>query len=381
MFSLDESVFTPGSQAQVRQLDYGRELGRLHLVVRTKPGREPRQIGDNVWLHPTNTASIPSYLIRAVAIGRRLVREHDLDLVTAQDPLESGLAAWWVARGGRVALHLAEIADLFGSGRATFLAEHRLNRPRLALAGRLLRSADAVRVMNTKSRRALVERLGVDPSRITVTPWMFDLDKYDHPAELRPIRADLPQGARVIITVARLVPQKNLSLLVEAFSDLASAHPEAHLVIVGDGPDKPGLMALAERLAPAGRVHFEAATAQPSTVLVNGDIYALSSDYEGYAMLIAEAMASGLSVVMTDVGCAGDLARNNETALVVPRRERRALAEALDRLLIDADLRDRLAQAGLAAVGEQFDRRAIMDRYLASWGQAVANHRRKSARV
>ena len=102
----------------------------------------------------------------------------------------------------------------------------------------------------------------------------------------------------VIGTVAALREEKNISRLMHAFAML----PAGRLVIVGDGPQRPALEALAASLGVAERVCFAGHHLDTAAFYAQFDIFALSSDTEQMPLSVIEAMASGLPVVSTDVG-------------------------------------------------------------------------------
>jgi len=99
----------------------------------------------------------------------------------------------------------------------------------------------------------------------------------------------------------------------------------------------------------------------------SADLFLLVSNYEGWGMAVVEAMAAGCPVLMTDVGCAGELARGGKNALVVPPGDKRALAEAIERLFSDRALAHDLSQNASAAVERLDSKQDYLDKYKNSW--------------
>lgn len=153
---------------------------------------------------------------------------------------------------------------------------------------------------------------------------------------------------REVLAVARLVPQKGLDLLIRAWGRLRD-DPRFHdwrLVLVGDGPERQALAALAAREGVSERVRFEGFQPNPGRYLARASIFVLPSRYEGMPNALLEAMAAALPVVVTDASPGPlEMVDPELTGLVVPRENVEALAASLARLLADPELRQRLGTA------------------------------------
>jgi glycosyltransferase involved in cell wall biosynthesis len=127
-------------------------------------------------------------------------------------------------------------------------------------------------------------------------------------------RLGLDPRARVIGTVGRLVPVKGHGVLIEA---LAALPEDAHLVLAGDGPERPALEALAARLGLGRRVTFLGHRDDPEAVLPAFDVFCLPSLAEGLPRSVLEAQACGVPVVASDVGGLGEAVCPHTGRLVV----------------------------------------------------------------
>jgi len=159
---------------------------------------------------------------------------------------------------------------------------------------------------------------------------------------------DLPERRAhhrtVIGCVARLDPEKGQSTLVSAFAQVAEAHPEADLVFVGDGRERDSLQARIAELGLGDRVRLLGHVESPiEEILAGVDIFAFPSVQEGLPYSILEAMRSGCTIVTTNVGGIPEAIVDGESGLLVPPADVGALAGALDRVLADPVLRERLA--------------------------------------
>lgn len=172
----------------------------------------------------------------------------------------------------------------------------------------------------------------------------------------------LAPGALVVGSVGRLDPVKNLPALLRAHARLLAEHPEARLVIVGDGPDREALHAEALALNIAGAVVFTGYRADVRTVMPAFDIYANSSRYEGVSLTILEAMAAGLPVVATDVGGNPEVVCDHETGRLVAGHAG-ALAGALIELANHPKRRHAMGDAGRWRVKRHFSLDRMAEHY------------------
>jgi len=149
------------------------------------------------------------------------------------------------------------------------------------------------------------------------------------------------------LAVCRLVPQKGIDLLVRAYAQLPdSLRVVWPLVIVGDGPDRSLLEALAASLLPAGQVQFLGFQANPLGFYRPGSVFVLPSRFEGMPNALLEAMGSGLSVIVSDASPGPmEVVRHGESGWVVPTEQVELLSDAMLRLAEDDALRLRLGSA------------------------------------
>ncbi len=169
-------------------------------------------------------------------------------------------------------------------------------------------------------------------------------------------------GEPVIGTVAALRAEKNIPRLLRAFAMLSAGR----LVIIGDGPERSALEALAQSLGVATRVQFAGHQQHTAAFYAQFDIFALSSDTEQMPLSVIEAMASGLPVVSTAVGDVRLMVATENAGFIVPLDEA-ALGGALAELSRDREARRRLGQANLAQAQRYFDQAAMFAAHGALW--------------
>ena len=238
--------------------------------------------------------------------------------------------------------------------------------PELSALQRRIHGAIAPRVSgfvvaSSQGARRL-ERLGVDPARVEVSLQSADLEPL-----LALERRDRGGEPVRVLSIGRLVPDKNLAMLLMAFAEARFAPGEAELVVCGSGPLEGELRALAERLGLPVSFAGYAAPAELPAAYAAADVLALVSTYEPFGVTIREGAAAGLPLLCSRrAGAAGDPAVEDENALLVDPTRRDEITAALRRLVHDRDLRERLA-AGSRAVTARHPLEADLE----AWERAV----------
>jgi glycosyltransferase involved in cell wall biosynthesis len=158
-------------------------------------------------------------------------------------------------------------------------------------------------------------------------------------------------GCPRIVTVGSLKAQKNHALLLRAFARLET-YPEARVMIVGEGQMRPQLEALARELGIADRVAMPGFFLDPWPFLASADLFVLSSDYEGFPLVLAEAMRAGLRVVSTDcISGPAELTDNGRYGRLVPCGDPDALATAIAQTLAEPPQPQRQKKRAIAMAG------------------------------
>ena len=216
----------------------------------------------------------------------------------------------------------------------------------------------------------LVSRYGLPPSRLTVVPNGVDTDFF------QPGNNGRQEGSQVLLSVARLVPDKDHDTLLAAFGRLAAGHPGAELWLVGNGPRRESLEQKVQSLGLTRRVKFLPVSQDIRQVYHQADIFVLSSVAEALPNVILEAMAAGLPVVATRVGGLPEAVVPEATGLLVSPRDVTGLTGALGRLLDDPGARRKLGRQGRERVLAQFSFEAMVSRHEEVWARLLRGNKR-----
>jgi glycosyltransferase involved in cell wall biosynthesis len=215
----------------------------------------------------------------------------------------------------------------------------------------------------------LRDGFGVPSEKISTVLNGVRLARFDH---LTPngLRDQLTGGANVpvILTVARLHPQKGLEFLLDA----ARQVPDALFLVAGEGPQRPALEQEARALGLGARVRFLGFRTDVPELLANCDLFVLPSLFEGLPISVLEAMAAGKPVVATSVGGTDEAVVDGDTGLLVPPGDAPALATAIRQLIHDGALAERLGAAGRARVAAHFTAQTMVEQVATVYEEALA---------
>lgn len=242
----------------------------------------------------------------------------------------------------------------------------RLNPKRNMFRKLMLPSAQAVVVPSQRLEGIAGDVWGVPTGKLHRIPNGIDVGAYTKPPAADAIPGFTKGDGDVVIgTLAGLRSIKNLPRLVRAFATL----PEnCRLVIVGEGPERAAIIAEAERLDVASRLHMPGFLAEPHRYVGLFDIFALSSDSEQFPISLVEAMAAGVPAVSTDVGDVRNIVAPANHPFVVPLGDDAGYAVALNRLVADKALRTTVGEANRSLAVAHYDEAQMVARYAALYG-------------
>jgi glycosyltransferase involved in cell wall biosynthesis len=228
-------------------------------------------------------------------------------------------------------------------------------------AGRLIAISDAV--------RAFLERAGHDPAKLVTVH--YGLDELPAAAsDPTPAEAGIPEDAPLVVAVGRLIEQKDHATLLRAFARVHAERPDARLAILGAGPLEAETRALADELGLSAAFVLPGRT-EVRDWLERADVFAHSSRWEGFGIVLLEAMLAGLPVVATRVSAVPEVVVDGETGLLVEPGDDAALGGALAQLVADPARARALGAAGLARARSTFSVARMTERTIELYREAV----------
>lgn len=298
------------------------------------------------------------------------------DLVHGHWVLPNGLPALLAARRA----HLPLVVSLHGSD--VYLAE---KAAALSLAAAtIFRNADGITACSGDlHQRAL--RLGAAVERTQTVPYGVDTSAFQpDPAAMLRVRAELGGAPTtpLVVSVSRLVYKKGLTYLIEAFVEVLARHPQAILVLGGYGDLREELeRQVAQRgLTAAVRFPGQLSREQSAAMIGAADVHVVPSirdqhgNMDGLPNVLLEGMSAARPIVASRLAGIPDVIRDGEHGLLVPERDAPALAAAINRLLDDSVLAERLGAQARQRVLEQLTWDMAALRFEQVYQQALAHH-------
>ncbi|KND47910.1 MAG: Glycosyltransferase [Parcubacteria bacterium C7867-004] len=348
--SNDPALFIEGSAVRTRMQRYAHEIGELFIVSRAPESCVIEEGPLMIKGVKTTKLGVVSALARA---ARSIILERGIEIVSAQDPFEYGLAALNATKGTAAKLHIQVHTDLwspwFIHGGNALSAQVRmplLNRVRRIIADRVLPHADGIRTVSNRVRESLIVRYDSRIPSPSVIPIEVD-SKLPDAVPLPP-----HDFTFALITVSRLEPEKRIEDLIFAIARVSMRYPSVGLFIVGEGSMRTRLERMVHRLNLGNRVVFLGARTDARGLMRSCQAYIQASGYEGYGLTLVEAALSRIPIITTDVGIVGEVFKGFEEVLVAPPGDPAALATHIMGLVEDMDCRSQLIMSAEHAAKE-----------------------------
>jgi glycosyltransferase involved in cell wall biosynthesis len=293
-------------------------------------------------------------LLRTIGRVARFMRAHRIDIVHCFDFYSNAVGV----PAGRLTRRPVVIASQRDLGNLRSPFEQKVQRAMLGLAHHVVVNSPAVAARvrahgNIAAGRLTLLRNGVDLARFSAGP---------------------APGARPTMTIgalANLRPEKGLESLVRAAATVRLRYPDTRFAIWGEGPQRPVLEQLIDRLGLAGALELKGRTEAPEAALHALDVLVMPSLSEASSNALIEAMAAGRAIVATRVGGNPDLVEDEVSGLLVPPDDPDALAKALLRLIERPALAGELAARARERAVAEFDLERMIGRFETFYRQAL----------
>ena len=332
---------------QDRLILYGKYLTNLFVIV--PPPMEMKlkvkKLSQNVTVYITSSRNLLFFVWDAYKIGKKICEENKIDLISVASPFIIGLVGYMLKRSLsiplNVQLHGGECLD-----NNFWLRESKLHHILNILGKFVVKRADSIRAISKRLEDYLINNLNISPNRIINFPISIDPKSLLTKGQEATIIMKFSSYENIILFVGRLIKQKYPALLLKAAPLVLKKVPSTLFLIVGEGPERPKLEKLIDRLNIRNNVIFEGKVANDllPSYYRSSTVFVFPSNYEGWGRVALEAMACGKPIVMTDVGCGGEAVVDGETGYVVPVGSKTMLAQRIIFLLENSQIREKMGK-------------------------------------
>jgi L-malate glycosyltransferase len=290
-----------------------------------------------------------------------VARDERLDIIHAHYAIPHATAGYLarqiLAEGGSCRAVPRVVTTLHGTD-ITLLGNDRSYSEIVAFS---IQESDGVTTVSESLKADTYRELGIT-SDVRVIPNFVDVHTYLRRDESA-LRARLaPAGEKILIHISNFRPVKRITAVVEVFARVRRQLP-AKLLMVGDGPDLPAAQRLAASLGVAADVDFLGEQDLLAPLLSVADVFLLPSIQESFGLAALEAMTCEVPVVASRVGGVPELVEDGVTGILCPADDLTAMATASMRLLTDAALHRKMAQAARNRAVERFNDKKIVPMY------------------
>lgn len=286
---------------------------------------------------------------------------------------------------GYGAAHFGRIAAA-RAGVPNIVHEHAVLKvkPQHYLIDRLLRNkTDAAIAVSEYVREFMIKSRSIPADRIRVIGNGIDITRFRPPPaeEILNVRRELgiPIGAKIIGTVTRFRAEKGNEYLIRAFQQIRSEFDDAVLVIIGEGPDGKALHELAESLGIGDYVHWLGFRKDVNTLMPIFDVHVIPSFTEGFPLALAEGMAVGNAMVVTEVGGMREIGEDQSNVLFVPPANEKRIADACCKLLKDTDFANAMSKRGVRSA-QDMSIEASSSKIYAFYEELIGQHEKREVR-
>ncbi|MBI3633102.1 MAG: glycosyltransferase, partial [Candidatus Vogelbacteria bacterium] len=364
----DRKVFEYGSSVAARQVRYGTMLERLDIIVFSprKNSLAKKSLSNNVYVYPTNSFSRLLYVFDAIRLAFRLERP---DFVSVQDPFESGLAGYIISKYFGVPLHVQIHTDFMSP---YFYLDSLLNKIRYFISKFIIPKASCLRVVSKRIEESLMSSgLVMDGSKIRVLPIYVNVNAIKNTKATVDLHRKYSQFKFIILMASRLTKEKDVGLAIDAMGQIVKKIPSVGLLILGDGPKVQALRRSVKDVGLSSNIIFEPWNTDLVSYYKTADVFLLTSKFEGYAMTAVESLAAGTPVIMTDVGCAGDVVVDGQNGLIFPVGDLKAAIDKIEKIITDQKLREHLKSGVMTMAWPGGSEEDYLREYKRGWECAI----------
>lgn len=347
----------------------------VHFIASAVPFRLGDASPANVSFHQIGGLAYPLFdsPLRTLSEASRIVEvveEYNIDVIHAHYAIPHATAAL-LARAMLRGKHRPGIVTTLHGTDITLVG---LDRAYLRATQWSIEESDVVTAVSQSLAHTTVHEMGVQRDDIVVVPNAVDVARFHGAYDRTPRSRYARDHEKLLMHVSNFRPVKRTEDVVRIFAAVAQAIP-ARLLMVGEGPERPQALALAQELGVAEQVSFVGSFPRVETMLALADLFLLPSAQESFGLAALEAMASGMPVVATTTGGIPEVVEDGISGYLHPVGAVTAMANSALALLRDDALHARFTAAARTRARVTFDETRITERYLACYERAIGRAR------
>lgn len=361
--SLDNSVLNKKSALAKRTIEYGNLAGKYTVIALSKESKKII-LSEQVSAIGIGARNRIFVLFKIYKIAKRLLSRNNYNIITVQDQYYLALLGWLLAKKFSIGLEIQV------HGFEKFYGLRKL------IAKFILPRANAIRVVSQRLRKRLLDEFGVKENKIIAAPIYVDTGNLSRCILGEICNLEKEKSDKfVFLTVGRLVSVKNIEMQIKAIANVVKKlkvkSKKLELWIIGEGKEKKKLRDLCYALRVMRYAKFLGWQDDLGKFYRQADVFLLTSNYEGWGMAVIEAASYGLPIIMTDVGCAGEVIKDGESGIVIPAGDQKKLEEAMIKLIKDSELRKELGENAKQAVLKLPNKKETLALYKKLWQKAM----------
>ncbi|MFH1286456.1 MAG: glycosyltransferase [Candidatus Magasanikbacteria bacterium] len=323
MISLDRGVAQKGSSVLNRIIKEYKE-DTLHILV---PHSEDFQNTPHERVHVLGFGGNKmKQFFSILKSGRKIVQSNHIDLITVQDPFFIGFIGLLLRKKRNIPVEVQVHGDFFGS--EYYRRGSLWNRLRYLLGKMVIKKAEKIRVVSQRIAES-IRTMEIKKEKISIRPIKVDTHVIQAHEPKINLHSKYSGFEKIFLVLGRLEKEKNISWLIDVFSEVLGYEKNYLLLIVGRGSEKGALQAQVKRLGLQEFILFEGWTDDPYSYLKTADCLLFPSLAEGYGMVVIEALSAGCPVIMSDVGVAGHEVQSSASVTIVSVGDTEAFLEAI----------------------------------------------------
>lgn len=350
--SLDKNLANKHSSVAKRVIEYGNIVDRYD-IANLSDNNDILDLSDKVRVYSVNKENKFFSFLNLYKKCVEILKFDKYNLITIQDIYFVGFLGFLLAKRFKIGLEIQVHGFEKYYGLRRIIAKYVLPR------------ANSVRCVSQRLKKQLIKEFNVKEEKITIAPIFVPLNSTRRDDYIN------KKDKFIFLTVGRLVLVKNIGMQIEAMEEVVKKYPNIELWIIGDGPEKNNYESQIKNYDLEKNVKLLYWKDKLNRYYEQADAFLLTSNAEGWGMVVIEAASFGLPIIMTDVGCAGEVIKNNESGLVTPVGDKQRLVEAMLKIIEDENLRKKLGENAKLAVSQLPNKEQILELYKKSWRKAI----------